>query len=139
MPRRRDRHDRGIRGPIAAPGSPATITRRPPRAQFFQQCLTEAIEQVLAHCPAAFDHVEVGIEEVPHLTSQWSGDRVPLAAGLEAYRRHPARVVLYERPIEHRATTPAELRRLVHRTLVEQLATLTTRSIDELGGIDDWD
>lgn len=139
MPRRRDRHDRGFRGPLAAPGSPARAQHRSSRNDFFQLCLTDAIARVLERCPTALDHIEVGIEEVPYLTSRWSGDRVPLAAGLEADRRHPARVVLYQRPIEYRATTRTQLRELVHRTLVEQLATLTVHTIRDLGGMADWD
>ncbi len=139
MPRRRDRHDRGFRGPLAGPGSAARVRARTTRAEFFGSCLTDAMATLLAHDPTALDGIEVGIEEVPYLTSRWSGDRVPLSAALDPDRRHPARIVLYQRPIEHRASTPAALRDLVHRTLVEQLATLTGRSIEDLGGTDDWD
>lgn len=139
MPRRRDRHDRGFRGPIAAPDSPALLQRRQSRPDFFNDCLTDAIGEVLAHDPDALDGILVGVEEVPHLAQRWSGDRVPLSAALEATREQEAQIVLYERPIEHRAASPNGLRRLVHRTLVEQLSTLTGRSIEDLGGDDDWD
>lgn len=94
---------------------------------------------VLARTPDALDDIVVGVEEVPYLTSRWSGDRVPLSAALEAGKGQPARIVLYERPLEHRASTPSQLRELVHRTLVEQLSTLTGRSLEELTGRDDWD
>lgn len=134
MPRRRDRHDRGFRGPIAFPGSPAIIERRRSRPDFFNSCVTEAISKVLESAPTALDNILVGIEEVPHLTSRWSGDRVPLSAALEGTKEAKAQIVLYERPIEHRAQTPPELRELVHRTLVEQLSTLTGKSMEELGG-----
>ena len=138
MPRRRDRHARGIRGPIAGPGSPARLRRDRSRQDCFAQCVRNAIAAVLAHDPLALDDVVVGVEEVPYLSSRWSGDRVPLSAGLEANQHQRARVVLYERPIEHRANSQSALRELVHRTLVEQLATLTGRSIESLGGRDDW-
>lgn len=115
------------------------LERRRSRTDFFNECLTDAVTDVLAHDPAALDEIDVGIEEVPYLTSRWSGDRVPLSAALEATKRQRARIVLYERPIEHRASTPAQLRELVHRTLVEQLSTLTGRSIADLGGDTDWD
>lgn len=98
--------------------------------------MAEAISSILAVSPTALDDILVGIEEVPHLTSRWSGDRVPLSAALEGTKDAKAQIVLYERPIELRAPTPAELRELVHRTLVEQLSTLTGRSLDELGGSD---
>ena len=133
MPRRRDRHGRGIRGPLAAPGSPAKLAGRASRGEFFNQCVTDAMAQVLAHDPAALDGVAIGVEEVPHLTSRWSGDRVPLSAALEGTRGGESTVVLYQRPLEHRAAAPQQLRSLVHRTLVEQLSTLTGRSLEDLG------
>lgn len=134
MPRRRDRHDRGFRGPIAPDSH--LLSRRRNRVDFFNQCVSDAISKLLATAPDALDNVVVGIEEVPHLPSRWTGDHVPLSAGLEGTKFSEAQVVLYERPIEHRAATPSELRVLVHRTLVEQLSTLTGRSLEELGGPD---
>lgn len=139
MPRSRDRHDRGLRGPLAAPGSPVTLRQRTSRIAYFNECLSDAIADVLANDAEALQDIVVGIEDVPHLTTRWSGDRVPLSAALEATRTQPAQIVLYERPIEHRASSPSQLKRLVHRTLVEQLSTLTGRSITDLGGDEDWD
>lgn len=138
MPRRRDRHDRGFRGPLAAPGSPVKLRRRTSRTEFFTDCVSEAVEAVLARDPQALDGILIGVEEVPHLAQRWSGDRVPLSAALEATKSSDAQVVLYERPIELRSTTSDELRRLVYRTLVEQLSTLTGRSIEDIAGVD-WD
>ena len=51
-----------------------------------------------------------------------------------------AQIVLYRRPLEHRASSRQGLRILVHRTLVEQLSALTgvpTSEIDPLGTDDD--
>ncbi|WP_297741868.1 metallopeptidase family protein [uncultured Tessaracoccus sp.] len=138
MPRRRDRHGRGFRGPLTAPGSPARLNRAQSRQDFFSQCVRDAIAAVLAHDALALDDVMVAVEEVPYLNSRWSGERVPLSAGVEADQHQRARVVLYERPLEHRASSPVALKELVHRTLVEQLATLTGRSIDDLGGHANW-
>ncbi len=100
--------------------------------------MRDAIAAVLAHDALALDDVMVAVEEVPYLNSRWSGERVPLSAGVEADQHQRARVVLYERPLEHRASSPVALKELVHRTLVEQLATLTGRSIDDLGGHANW-
>jgi len=141
MPRRRDRHGRGIRGPLAGPnpwtGRPVPL-RRPSRVDYFNHCVTSAMADIAAVAPDALSGVVVGVEEVPHLNVAWSGDRVPLSAALEPGRGQTAQIVIFERPLEHRARSRAELRRLVHRTIVEQLSTLTGRSIEELGG-DDWD
>lgn len=90
--------------------------------------------------PGALNGIVVGVEDVPQLNLTWSGDRVPLSAALEPSRGRRAQIVIYQRPLEHRASSRGELRRLVHRTIVEQLSTLTGRSIDELVGEDpDWD
>lgn len=137
MPRRRDRHGRGIRGPLAPPGSPAKLAGRASRNEFFNECVTDAMATLLAHDPSALDEIAVGVEEVPHLTSRWSGDRVPLSAALEGTRGADATIVLYQRPLEHRSATTQQLRRLVHRTLLEQLSTLTGRSLEDLGADDE--
>ena len=68
--------------------------------------------------------------------------RVPLGVCVEATSLRPAQIVLYRRPLEHRAGSRSELQDLVHRTLVEQLAALTAqqvRDIDpELDEDEDW-
>ena len=41
-------------------------------------------------------------------------------------------MVVYRRPLEHRAASRRGLRILVYRTIVEQLSALTGRSVDEI-------
>ncbi len=83
----------------------------------------------------------MGVEEVPHLKTNWSGDRVPLSAAVEPSRERPGQIVIYQRPLERRAANRVALAKLVHRTIVEQLSTLTGRPIHELVGYEptDWD
>lgn len=145
MPRSRDRHGRGIRGPLALPHAwskhPVPL-RRPTRAEFFNDCVSAAMEDIADFNPAALEGVVVGVEEVPHFNINWSGDRVPMSAALEPSRGRRAQIVVYERPLEHRAATREELRRLVHRTIVEQLSALTGLDIGQLTDVDlddDWD
>ena len=142
MPRSRDRHGRGIRGPLAAPnplsGRPVAL-QRPSRVDFFNSCVTEAMALIGVAAPDALTGVVVGVEEVPNLNVAWSGERVPLSAALEPTRGRRAQIVIFERPLELRATSRGELRRLVHQTIVEQLSALTGRSIAELGGEEGWD
>ncbi len=142
MPRSRDRHGRGIRGPLAAPnplsGRPVPL-QRPSRVDFFNSCVTEAMALIGVTAPDALTGVVVGVEEVPNLNVAWSGERVPLSAALEPTRGRRAQIVIFERPLELRATSRGELRRLVHQTIVEQLSALTGRSIAELGGEEGWD
>ena len=141
MPRRRDRHGRGIRGPLAGPnrftGRPVPLSR-PSRVAFFNSCVTAAMADIADAAPDALNGIVVGVEEVPHLNVAWSGDRVPLSAAVEASRGKKAQIVIFERPLEHRSTSRPDLRQLVHRTIVEQLSILTARPISELAG-DDFD
>ena len=83
----------------------------------------------------------VGVEDVPLLKTAWSGDRVPMSAALEPSRDRPAQIVIYQRPLEHRASSRSALRSLVHRTIVEQLSALTGRPVSELLGYEptDWE
>lgn len=143
---RRDRHARGLRGPLALPndhGPTARLRRALSRDAFFTTCVAESAARVNRHCPQALAGVELGVEEVPHLPVAWSGNKVPLAAAVEAGEDDPARVVVYRRPLEHRAASRQGLRILVHRTIVEQLSALTgltQETIDPEGyGLDtDW-
>lgn len=136
MPRRRDRHQRGLRGPLALPNPLARRPAHPPRpeskAEFFNDAVHAAVERVAVQCPDALVGVTFGVEEVPHLQTAWSGERVPLAAALEADRDRMAQVVVFRRPLEHRASSRRDLRLLVYRTVVEQLAALTGRSVSEI-------
>lgn len=143
---RRDRHARGLRGPLAAPntyGVSLRLRRGRNRTAFFTACVAESAARITRQCPAALRGVELGVEEVPHLPVAWSDNRVPLAVAVEAVPGYPARVVVYRRPLEHRAASPRGLRILVHRTIVEQLSALTgltPETIDPEGyGLDtDW-
>lgn len=143
---RRDRHGRGLRGPLALPhdhGPTARLRRTRSRDAFFTESVAASAARITRNCPQALRGVEVGVEEVPHLPVAWSGSQVPLAAAVEASEDHPARIVVYRRPLEHRAASPKGLRILVHRTIVEQLAALTGLPQDTIdpegfGLDDDW-
>ena len=135
MPRSRDRHDRGMHGPVALPDSNnrKTVPLRPlSRVEYFNQCVKQALATIAEVDPHALDGMVVGVEDVPLLKTAWSGDRVPMSA---------AQIVIYQRPLEHRASSRSALRSLVHRTIVEQLSALTGRPVSELLGYEptDWE
>jgi hypothetical protein len=142
---RRDRHQRGLRGPLALPNTfsrnPAKPFRSPNKADFFADAVDEAVERIGRHCPDALVGITFGIEDVPYLERAWTGSEVPLAAAISGDADRLSQVVVYRRPLEHRAATRQGLRILVYRTVVEQLAALTGRSVDELDpeGGDDYD
>ncbi|AFN45343.1 metallopeptidase family protein [Arachnia propionica] len=144
MPRSRDRHDRGMHGPVALPDSNnrKTVPLRPlSRVEYFNQCVKQALATIAEVDPHALDGMVVGVEDVPLLKTAWSGDRVPMSAALEPSKNRPAQIVIYQRPLEHRASSRSALRSLVHRTIVEQLSALTGRPVSELLGYEptDWE
>jgi Zincin-like metallopeptidase len=134
--RTRDRHQRGLRGPLALSnpltGRPVQPARPASRTAYFTDAVQGAVDQIAQQCPDALVGVTFGIEDVPYLETAWSGEAVPLAAALEGDSERLAQVVVYRRPLEHRAATRRGLRILVYRTIVEQLAALTGRSVDEI-------
>lgn len=135
MSSHRDRHARGLRGPLARPrpGIPAVpLNRARNREAFFTDAVAESVARVARRRPEALSRVQIGWEEVPHLEVSWSGSQVPLAAAIEATEDKPARVVIYRRPLELRAATPRGLKILVHRTVIEQLSALTGIGVDDL-------
>ncbi len=113
-------------------GTAVALRQRPRPADFFAQCVRAAVTRTAAACPRALVGIDIGFDEVPAELSPWHGGQVPLAAAMPAEATQNAQVVLFRRPLEHRANSRAELRRLVHRTLVEQLSALTGIEIDEL-------
>lgn len=134
--RRRDRHGRGLRGPLAL-ANPLTPHRAQPprpssRADFFADAVHAAVDRVAQQCPDALVGVTFGIEDVPYFDTAWSGNQVPLAAAVEATPDRMGQVVVYRRPLEHRAVTRRGLRILVYRTIVEQLSALTGRSVSDI-------
>lgn len=142
--RRRDRHGRGVRGPLAS-GNPWTPRpARPPRpatpTEAFHEAVHLAVERIARQCPEALVDITFGIEDVPVIPPTWTGSQVPLALAVESAPDAAGQVVVYRRPLEHRSNSRRGLQILVYRTVVEQLAALTGCSVSELdpdGAADD--
>ena len=136
MTRRRDRHDRGLRGPLARPNPHTEWVADPPRRisrnEFFSAAVSQSLTSVSLTCPQALDGVRLGVEDVPVLHNDWRSDEVPLAAAVERSEDDPAQLVVYRRPLEPRATSRQGLRELVHRTIVEQLSALTGLTVETI-------
>ncbi len=134
---RRDRHGRGIRGPLALPNTytrrPLKLPGRPTAAEFFIESMNASVQRLMQTCPDALAGIDIGVEDVPSSNFDWALlDRVPLAAAIDATVNRPARIVIFRRPLERRAADRADLRDLVHITMVEQLSALTARSMHDL-------
>ncbi|HSI92221.1 MAG TPA: metallopeptidase family protein [Jiangellaceae bacterium] len=120
LPRiQRDRHGRGMRGPLAPPGSPAAVSR----AKRFDDYVLESVERLDRRWRDQLAKVEFAVEDVPGL-DDWDRDWVPLARAFTATGALPPRVVVYRRPIETRTSGDRQLRLLVHEVVVEQVAEL---------------
>ncbi|SDD21377.1 metallopeptidase family protein [Actinokineospora iranica] len=130
--RNRDRHGRGLRGPLYPSTLPASSTR----AEKFDALVLDALEPIEARWRTELTKLDVAVDDVPEVTPAGGPPQegvladsgVPLARLVQAgvdRRGQPtrARIVLYRRPLEVRAKDSADLADLVHDVLVEQVAT----------------
>ncbi|MFF8387696.1 metallopeptidase family protein [Streptomyces kanasensis] len=114
-PRRRDRHGRGMRGPVAPPQVPLSVSR----GDTFRDLVQDSVERLERRWPQ-LSEVDFMVLEVPAAQE----DSVPLGSSAPATREEPARVVVYRRPVELRAKSRDERALLVHEVVVEQVADL---------------
>ncbi|MGP3984089.1 metallopeptidase family protein [Streptomyces sp. KR80] len=126
-PRRRDRHGRGMRGPIAPPQVPLAASR----AEAFVDLVHDSAERLERRWPQLSD-VEFTVREVPppggaddkDKAGAWDDGAVPLGKLVAARSGRPARIVIYRRPVEIRTKSRDERALLVHEIVVEQVAEL---------------
>src|SRR5918996_1449529 len=95
----RDRHGRGVRGPLSPAGSPLARSR----AERFDDLVLDAVERLDRGWHDQLARVEFAVEDVPDLDG-WDRDWVPLARTFAAVGALPARVVGYRRAVETRAS-----------------------------------
>src|SRR5215468_1849411 len=92
-PRRRERHGRGMRGPIAPPQVPLAASR----AEVFADLVQDSVERLERRWPQLAD-IDFLVLEVPRLDGPgdgWSDEAVPLGGTIEARDGRRARVVVY--------------------------------------------
>ncbi|WP_129312007.1 metallopeptidase family protein [Streptomyces sp. L2] len=137
-PRRRDRHGRGMRGPIAPPQVPLAASR----AEVFADLVQDSVERLERHWPQLAD-IDFVVLEVPRPAGRgsetWSDEAVPLGGVVPAREGRRARVVVYRRPVEIRTKGRDERAALVHEVVVEQVAELlglTPETVDPRYGED---
>ena len=68
--------------------------------------------------------VEYAVEDTPLVPDDWGDEAVPLSSLVRGTGSEPSRLVLFRRPIEHRADSREELEALVLTVVVEQVAEL---------------
>lgn len=136
-PRRRDRHGRGMRGPIAPPQVPLAASR----AEVFADLVQDSVERLERRWPQLAD-IDFLVLEVPRLDGPglvWNDEAVPLGGTVPARDGRRARVVVYRRPVEIRTKGRDERAALVHEVVVEQVADLlglTPETVDPRYGED---
>ncbi|WNI31563.1 metallopeptidase family protein [Streptomyces sp. ITFR-6] len=114
-PRRRDRHGRGMRGPVAPPQVPLSASR----ADSFRDLVQDSVERLERRWPQLAE-VDFVVLDVPSTREE----TVPLGNALSAEKGQPAQIVIYRRPVEIRTKNRDERSLLVHEVVVEQVAEL---------------
>jgi predicted Zn-dependent protease with MMP-like domain len=112
-----------LRGPLAPPEVPL----RRARADRFADLVLDAVERLEGRWRRELTDVEFAVESVPPADGETDHDRADGVALARLYRGgagHNARIVLYRRAVEARASSPGELAALVHDLIVERVADL---------------
>jgi predicted Zn-dependent protease with MMP-like domain len=145
LPRRRDRHGRGLRGRLLPPravwpdGSVDLPAWRS-RADVFDDLVLEAVARVARHRAELVD-LEVVVHDVPPpglegadglVADGTAGGEVPLALALAADAASTPRIVVYRRPIELRAEDQQDLQDLLHEVVVDAVAELLGVDPDDI-------
>lgn len=124
--RRRDRHGRGLRGPLAPPEVPLHRSR----AERFGDLVLEAVARLEPRWESELSRIEFAVQEVPdHDPPDDAPDAVPLAS-LDLGSpdpddpAHGPRIILYRRALLARAEDEEELADLVLDVIVEEVARL---------------
>lgn len=131
--RRRDRHGRGLRGPLLPAGAPFSRSR----AERFDGLVRDEVSRLGQRWGRELAQVEFAVEEVPPIepVARAGVDPVPLAQTVPATDGAAPRIVVYRRPVEARGLGTGggvaagggderELVRLVRDLLVEEVAEL---------------
>ncbi|RDD84136.1 hypothetical protein DVZ84_36840 [Streptomyces parvulus] len=136
-PRRRDRHGRGMRGPVAPPQVPLAASR----GEVFADLVQDSVERLERRWPQLSD-IDFVVLDVPRLEGpeeMWNDEAVPLGGTVPAREGRRGRVVVYRRPVEIRTKGRDERAALVHEVVVEQVAELlglTPETVDPRYGED---
>jgi predicted Zn-dependent protease with MMP-like domain len=126
-PGRRDRHGRGIRGPVA----PGRVPIATSPADRFDTIASEAVEHVEHRWREQLADVEFAVDLVPAadvdpsspaLDGAIESGGVLLAQILPGRARRRTHIVLYRKPIELRAHSSEDLEDLVHDVVVQVIA-----------------
>jgi predicted Zn-dependent protease with MMP-like domain len=112
-----------MRGPGVVPRRPGKPELRSPRERF-DQLVLDVVSEIDVRWQDRLGLVEYAVEDAPLIPDDWSTTTVPLSSLVRGTGATPTRLVLFRRPIEHRAETRGDLEALVLTVVVEQVAEL---------------
>ena len=129
----RDRHGRGVRGPVARPPVPAMVARR----DRFDDIVLEVAGRFENLLKGRYAETEFAVEDVPPSDpAPWEERRVLLGRLFPADGKLPPRIVVYRRPIEARAGEGEDRADLVREVLTEHVAALLGVAPEDLDAIE---
>lgn len=108
------------KGPLVPDGVPASRTR----AEQFDDVALRVLRAVVGRWAEHLGDLELAVEEVPVIGVTWTASTVPLASYVERTATANPRLVLFRRPLEHRAETALDLEGLLLTVVVEQVAEI---------------
>ncbi len=112
-----------MRGPtFLADGPYGRVPAHRTGRELFDQVAIEVMSDVESRWAEELAPVELAVEDIPVLPRTWVAPRVPLAVLVPGTQSAPPRLVLYRRPIEHRAESRLDLEALVLTVVVERIA-----------------
>ena len=93
-----------MRGPGVMPVHPGTPALRTAR-QRFDQLVLDVVTPLDEKWQHHLGLVEYAVEDTPMLPDDWGDETVPLSSLVRGKGQVPTRLVIFRRPIEHRATS----------------------------------
>lgn len=112
-----------MRGPGVMPSAPGVPARRTDRERF-DALVVDIVTALDERWSDRLGLLEYAVEDAPQIPDDWHPDTVPLSSLVRGAKDAPTRLVLFRRPIEHRAETRSDLEALVLTVVVEQVAEL---------------
>ena len=112
-----------MRGPAVVPRQPGR-PELPTGRERFDELALAVVTSVDQRWQDRLGLVEYAVEDAPQIPDDWHPETVPLASLVRGVRGAPTRLVVFRRPIEHRADSRSDLESLVLTVVVEQVAEL---------------
>jgi predicted Zn-dependent protease with MMP-like domain len=112
-----------MRGPGVMPVEPGRPVLRTGRERF-DALVLDVVTAIEERWQDRLGLVEYAVEDAPQVPDDWDSPAVPLSSLVRGAGDRPTRLVVFRRPIEHRAERRSDLEALVLTVVVEQVAEL---------------